>query len=263
MDCVPMDFNDIVRKALGYYVYALTDPRDGRIFYIGKGKGNRLFQHIRDASSSYGDDSSLKLDIIREIVAAGLGPGYYIIRHNLSEEEAFLVESTLIDVLTYPGFNTERVLANIVAGHHQWDEGIKSVEEINRIYDCPKIAVSPGERLFLVSLNRSYDQGMAEGVYIRKGIYEQTRKYWPVNIRRAEKSDFVLGVYKGIVRAVYKPVRWFPADVAEDGTVFRKTRYGFDGMEVPDSPYLNKDISDYPFGSGSSIAYVPRGKEDW
>ena len=25
----------------GYYVYALVDPRDNRIFYVGKGKGDR------------------------------------------------------------------------------------------------------------------------------------------------------------------------------------------------------------------------------
>ncbi len=29
-----------------YFVYALVDPRDGSIFYIGKGKNNRPRQHL-------------------------------------------------------------------------------------------------------------------------------------------------------------------------------------------------------------------------
>ena len=50
---------------------------------------------------------------------------HYIIRHKLTEEDALTVESVLIDFLIYKEFNTESLLTNIVAGHHQWNEGIK------------------------------------------------------------------------------------------------------------------------------------------
>ena len=56
-------------ESLAYYVYALVDPRDNRIFYIGKGKGNRIFQHAKDALDD--NDQSLKLDIIRSILREG------------------------------------------------------------------------------------------------------------------------------------------------------------------------------------------------
>ena len=118
-------FNQRTIESLAYYVYALIDPRDNRIFYIGKGKGNRIFQHAKDALDD--SDQSLKLDIIRSILRDGREVGLYILRHNLTEETAYVVESVLIDLLTYRKFNKTSILANIAAGHHQWDEGSSSV----------------------------------------------------------------------------------------------------------------------------------------
>lgn len=44
-----MDINEFppgVMEHLGWYVYRLIDPRDGSTFYVGKGKGNRVFAHM-------------------------------------------------------------------------------------------------------------------------------------------------------------------------------------------------------------------------
>ena len=131
------EFKPSVIEALQYYVYCLVDPRDNRIFYVGKGKGNRVFQHAKDSLNE--NDNTLKLDIIRSILREGKQVNLYILRHNLTEETALILESTLIDLLTYEKFNKTYILANIVAGHHQWDEGIKDVDEINTIYNCSKI----------------------------------------------------------------------------------------------------------------------------
>ena len=42
-------FSQKVQEELGYYVYCLVDPRDKRVFYVGKGVGNRVFAHANDA----------------------------------------------------------------------------------------------------------------------------------------------------------------------------------------------------------------------
>ena len=182
-------FKQSVIEGLKCYVYVLVDPRNNCIFYVGKGSGNRVYQHAQAALVE--DSPSLKLSTIREIKGLGLDVKYYIIRHNLSEQEAYLVESSIIDLLTYPAFNKENILTNIVSGHHQWNEGIKTDEEINILYDCPKIEPIPGDRLLLVSLNKSYQQSKATGVYRRANDYESVRKYWKLSRDKANKVKYI------------------------------------------------------------------------
>lgn len=249
-------FKQSVIEGLKYYVYALVDPRDNSIFYVGKGIGNRIYQHVQAALID--DSQNLKLSTIIDIMTVGLDVKYYIIRHNMTEQEAYLVESSIIDLLTYPDFNTDYILSNIVRGHHQWNEGIKTDEEINILYDCPKIEPIPGDRLLLVSLNKSYMQSKASGVYRRANDYESARKYWKLSSDKADKVDYILGIYRGIVRIVIHVKGSSMCSVAEDGTIFKKPRFAFVGDIVPNSPYLNTDVTDYPFGNGGAITYIPR-----
>ena len=245
-------------EALKYYVYCLVDPRNNNIFYVGKGCGNRVFNHAENAMAE--EDDSLKLNTIREIINQGLDVKYYILRHGLTEEVSFTVESAIIDLLTYPAFNRENLLTNIVSGHHQWDEGIKTSDEITQLYNCQKLELQPGHKLLMVNLNRSYNQKRATGTYVRKDIYEMTRKYWHLNKSRADQIDYLLGVYKGIVRLVIKPTtEWVLCPIDEHGNVFDTTRYAIEGV-TDDAEgnrlYLNKDVTDYPFPSGGAIKYI-------
>ena len=42
-------FSTAIIEKINYYIYCLVDPRNQNIFYIGKGIGNRVFQHARGA----------------------------------------------------------------------------------------------------------------------------------------------------------------------------------------------------------------------
>ena len=241
-----LEFSEKTVEELGYYVYALVDPRTDKIFYIGKGCGNRVFNHCHTAINE--DYESLKLDQIREIIDAGLKVRHYILRHKLSEDESLLVESVLIDLLNYPEFNNESLLTNIVSGHHQWDRGIKTAEEIEAIYNCKKIDPKPKDHMLLVSLNRTFDMARKRNDDI--DLYEITRKAWVVAKHKGKQITHVLGVYRGIVRSVIKVTRhsW-----VHDG---KRERCVFVGKLIEDSPYLNTDVSDYPFGSGGATTYI-------
>src|SRR5690348_16459793 len=106
----PDAFPPEVVRELKTYVYRLIDPRNGETFYVGKGRGNRVFAHIRaEQAELEGDELDNKLKRIREIRNAGLEVGHVIHRHGLDDATTFHVESALMDA--YPG------LTNIAGVH--------------------------------------------------------------------------------------------------------------------------------------------------
>jgi uncharacterized protein len=72
------DFSPFVAEQLRYYVYLLRDPRDGKVFYVGKGVANRVFAHALDALDEQG--AGEKLDRIRAIRAEGKSVRYELLR---------------------------------------------------------------------------------------------------------------------------------------------------------------------------------------
>ena len=40
------NFSEETKKEINYYVYRLVDPMTGQTFYVGKGKEDRVFDHI-------------------------------------------------------------------------------------------------------------------------------------------------------------------------------------------------------------------------
>jgi len=70
------------------YVYALADPT-GVMFYIGKGRGDRCFQHVRQAKRG---KPGAKCDRIREILAAGEQVEHLILGVFRTDEEAAAAE---------------------------------------------------------------------------------------------------------------------------------------------------------------------------
>jgi hypothetical protein len=89
-----------------YYVYVYIDPRNNEEFYYGKGRGNRKSAHL------LAEGDSAKVKRIKEIKKEGEQPKIKVIATDLSEEHAYLVESTLLWKL---GKNLTNAAAGIFA----------------------------------------------------------------------------------------------------------------------------------------------------
>ncbi len=227
-------FDNLTATKLGYYVYALVNPISGKIFYIGKGIDNRVFAHKSEVLENKSNIDSLKKNEIKEILDKQLDIQHLIIRHGLSEKEAFLVEACLID---YHNF-TQNKLTNEVSGHKSSFYGIKTADELIRQYNAPKL-----EQLFhnviIININRKY----ASAKNSNQSIYEATKESWVLDVNKAKKVEFALAEYQGIIIGVFKVNDWYSVRT-EDNKINK--RWGFNGEEAIQeikNIYLNKSIT--------------------
>jgi hypothetical protein len=212
-------FPEEVARNLKWYVYRLIDPRNGETFYVGKGKGNRVFEHVKGAESFSGEDASdLKYQRIKAIKAAGLEVAHVIHRHNIdSADVAFQIEAALIDA--YAG------LANRVGGHGSGDYGCRHVEEIVAEYLAQPFEAK--EPLILISIAKSYEE---EG----KDIYKAVRGVWVLDAKKAQRYKLVLAHRRGIVLGAFRPGRWLPGTRVNFSWLDEDMpdRFGFEGQRA-------------------------------
>jgi len=223
--------SDVIQK-LKTYVYRLIDPRNGETFYVGKGKGNRVFVHIRVEESLEGDEIDNKLKRIREIRLAGFEVAHVIHRHGMDEKTAFEVEAALIDA--YPG------LTNIVGGTSSADYGAMHAKEIIRRYSAEPAVFR--HKALLISVNRSAAE---------RSLYDATRYAWKIDKRKAKQAEVILATFQGLIVGAFVVHDWleatatnFPGRSEGDGV---PGRFGFVGEEAPDDIkklYVGKRVPD-------------------
>lgn len=195
-----------------YYVYRLVDPRTFHTFYVGKGCGNRLFDHAKAAKELISEDedaASLKYQLISEIIASGKEVVCFIHRWGLSQSTAFEVEAALIDC--YPG------LTNIQSGHGD-ERGVISVDDFEKMSNLQEYK-EPNEDYIIIKTSKG-------AIEANGSLYEATRRSWRADLNRAKRYKYVLSVVYGIVREVYKVSIWYTLPTG---------RIAFEGEPTTDS----------------------------
>ena len=223
-------FSDKAIDALGHYVYRLVDPGNGETFYVGRGRGQRVFDHVRGAiNAAEGDESDPKFGRINQIRAKGLEVQQVIHRYGMNRKAAMEVEAALIDA--YPG------LTNRMGGAGSNDRGVRHVREIIREYDAPEFELD--RKLIMISVGKTYEE---------RGVYEAVRSVWNMRKERAEAYDLVLARVGRFIVGAFRVCQWvdwaprlpeFPFD--QEGSL--EGRIGFVGttaeQEVQDR-YVRK-----------------------
>jgi hypothetical protein len=118
-----------MRKAARWYVYQLVDPRDGAPFYVGKGCGDRITQHEKEAAKE--GLKSRKLSRIREIWAAEQQIQREHVAYFWDEQAAYDHETDLIEEIGLAN------LTNVLPGGQKAWERRQQARAVSRRKEKP------------------------------------------------------------------------------------------------------------------------------
>ena len=246
-----------VSAKLRSYVYLLVDPRTGRAFCVGRGRGDRCFDHVRAAR--LGSDGIAEvagnppgypmLERIREVESDGRPVRIDILRYGLSSEEALLVEAVAGDALGLacgPDVVSRR----------------RPVTEVRSLL-AKRAKFKRGHQVVLLRV----------GGTGADPSYEQTRHSWRIGRRWIDldsprSPQWAVTVVGDLVAAVYRIEGWeTTADPREPahgsgspgGTAHTVDRYSFTGTRDAEIErrYVGKSVAAYlGAGAPSPVTYV-------
>ena len=252
---MPKTFSPFVAEEIGWYVYALQDPRDNKVFYIGKGKDNRVFAHAEGVVPEDEFESGSKNHLIKEILQSGREVNTYIVRHGLKTEAiAYAIESALIDfchLLDPKSNNPHFSLKNLVLGHNSQ---LASTDVVISTYEAPPAPeLSDAIMLFRPSI-------LWRPTMKPEDLFEITHGWWEVALPRAQNAKYAFAVCNFVIRAVYRIDSWrqqSPSDRGWNEDSVPGKRWGFDGAPASEmSHFLNRSVAHlYKKGDRTQFRY--------
>jgi len=79
-----------------FYTYELVDPRNNKVFYVGKGKDKRLYSHFNTIKSGRNLRNKKLGNKLKKLIRENLKPVYRKVLKTENEQEAFNKEIDLI-----------------------------------------------------------------------------------------------------------------------------------------------------------------------
>lgn len=209
-------FDANVAQMLGEYVYALRDPRDNKVFYVGKGTGDRLFAHFNAAEKAKNNNGtwSSKLRRIVEIWEADEDVDWFIVRRDLEQQATvFDVEAAIIDALD---ISQNGPALNEIGGQSRI-RGMLSAEDIAALAAPAVEPKNVYQTVFIFPIHKALIKG--------RSPYDATRSWWSVSQPlRSANNALAVGVANGLSQGVFSISNWNPAQAAG--------KWEFDGTQL-------------------------------
>ena len=120
-------------------MYVYSHPITKEVFYVGKGRGNRVFDHLKDTKESS------KSNMIRALYEEGLSPTIELLIHGIDADTAFRVEAAVIDIIGRDN------LTNVQKGHKSAEFGRLNIRQIISLYERTSIEVTDPAIAFRVN----------------------------------------------------------------------------------------------------------------
>ena len=244
-----------------FYVYCLTDLKKDKILYIGKGCGNRIFEHEQAARSQDGD-----IDVpARKAIAKCKKLGRYIISYHLTEIEAQAAETTLIHfVKSVLGKKLKNKSAGCGAG------GIRAeaLDDRFKFTPCPLDDLNPDGLVLAVKIQDALDLDTDEASDYSfnnqddANLKSRTLGNWVIGKDAASKVKYIIGIHTGLQNAVVSAYEVDGFETLEETKNGRtQTRYRFHTASSSKKVLAKlglqqKCLPDLKFGSGGEKAYI-------
>ncbi|EOT48601.1 MULTISPECIES: LEM-3-like GIY-YIG domain-containing protein [Enterococcus] len=266
-------------KGQEYYVYLLVDPRTNQPFYIGKGKGNRVFAHKQaaltrlkemDALDDEETKQTLKIQTINEILAADLTVSSYIVSYGLTQAQAFASENALINYIKLvQGIE----LTNIVNGHGTRAMLVEELEEqfgyqpldLKEIATDELILAVKVKDAFQLSKDESKEYSIYAGSRDDMNLKSRTLGNWVIGKDKIDKIRYILAINTGADNAVvaaYEVSKEYSESEKQSNGL---TRYAFQALSSREETLkklavYKRSLPQLTFGSGSSVCYINKNK---
>ena len=196
-----------------YYVYGLYEEGKKLPFYIGKGEGTRLISHIDEALTEVVQEENIQFSKKIKIIRKNEGKIIpVIIKFGLTEDEAFMAESALINLINFS--KEDEALTNIVSGHASKREkdtiskdGLIQARTLENFIDNYALSEfdfsTIKEKCVFIKINNSFQ---ADDTI--EDIYHNVRGVWNISESRKKDLEYALALYRGVCVGVYKIQGW-------------------------------------------------------
>ena len=245
-----------------FYVYCLTDLKKDKILYIGKGCGNRIFEHEQAARSQDGD-----IDVpARKAIAKCKKLGRHIISYHLTEAEAQAAETALIHFVKSV---VDKKFKNKSAGCGAGGISAEELDDRFKFTPCPLDDLNPDGLVLAVKIQDALDLDTDEEADYRfdnqddANLKSRTLGNWVIGKDAASKVKYIIGIHTGLQNAVVSAyeVDGFETMTEETKNGRTQTRYRFHTASSSKKVLAKlglqqKCLPELKFGSGGEKAYI-------